>query len=261
MAAAALSTRIAVRANTHRGVAGCSMRFDQPGGPLVAICGLTGGAGTTTLALLLAQQAARHSAAPILLSESQADRAGLASITGHSTPIGLAALARRIADDQTPTETFAELEPRLRLIAAAPGTADDARPDALRALLAQAHDAHGLVIIDCANPSGAAPAVLDAASHIIWVLPATRPGLASGAALLASGVLPPPGRACEVLVATAREPHRAVSVRALRKLAAVRCERLVLMPYSSGLARGELTVDERIAHALTGLAPTLRRTR
>src|SRR5436305_1368767 len=43
----------------------CGLAFERLGGPLVAVCGLAGGAGTTTLALALARQAARESALPV----------------------------------------------------------------------------------------------------------------------------------------------------------------------------------------------------
>jgi hypothetical protein len=79
--------------------------------------------------------------------------------------------------------------------------------------------------------------------------------------LLTSDVLPPAGRSLEILVAIAHQPRPPVSIRALRRLANGRCERLVLIPYSAAAARGEHAVDEPIVHALTGLARTLRKSR
>ena len=42
--------------------------FSEPGAPLVAVCGLHGGAGTTTLACLLAEHAAAASPAGRVLA-------------------------------------------------------------------------------------------------------------------------------------------------------------------------------------------------
>ena len=84
MAAAAVATRISAPALARRRRA-IGLAFDELGGPLVAVCGLAGGAGTTTLALLLAHQAAVASAAPILLTEADPLRPGLAALSGAAT--------------------------------------------------------------------------------------------------------------------------------------------------------------------------------
>lgn len=237
----------------------CGLAFDDLGGPLVAVCGLVGGAGTSMLALLLARQAAAESSAPVLLTETDAQRAGLAVLTGHATPHSLETLASQRADDHVPAETFAELEPGLRLVAATPRQRTPAQPDAVNALLGDARDAHGLVVVDCGTNWRATSPVHERATHVIWTLSATPVGLARALLLLDSDVLPPPGRVPEIVVATAREHGASVSVRALRRLAARRAERLVLIPHSAGLARGETDLDQPIKRALAGLAPTLRK--
>lgn len=250
---------LAVTHGTRGGARG--LAFDELGGPLVAICGLVGGAGTSTLALLLARQAATESSAPILLTESDTQRAGLAGLTGHATPHSLDALASQRSEDHVPAETFAEIEPGLRLVAGTPHQQTPAPPDALDALLAEARDAHGLVIVDRGTSWTATFPFHGRATHLIWTLPATSAGLVSALLLFDSDVLPPPGRVPEIVVATAREPRASASVRALRRLAARRAERLVLIPHSAALARGESVLDEPIKRALTGLAPTLRKGR
>ena len=257
MAAAAIAARIPAPALARRrGAVG--LAFDELGGPLVAVCGLAGGAGTTTLALLLAHQAAAASAAPILLTEADPLRAGLAVLTGAATPRTLIDLAQQTAHDTPPTATFLELEPGLRLIAAAPRRSTRAAPAAVQALLGEARAAHGLVIVDCATTWSPDSPTLASATHILWTTPANPVGCARARALLDSDLMPPPGRAVEALVATAQHPRVGVSVRALRRLAAQRCERLVLIPYSDASARGDLACDDA-AHALNRLAPTLRR--
>jgi hypothetical protein len=80
--------------------------------------------------------------------------------------------------------------------------------------------------------------------------------------LLASDALPTPGRRREVLVALAADRRATATVRALRRLAAQRCERLVLARYSDATARGDHTNPlQHLDRTLTGVAPILRRTR
>ena len=94
MAAAAIAARLPFPRAARAGHAGeRALAFDTVGGPVVAVCGLTGGAGTSTLALLLARLAASDSTAPILLAETDPMRAGLAVLTGRATPRPLVALA------------------------------------------------------------------------------------------------------------------------------------------------------------------------
>ena len=131
MGAAAIAARIPLRTAARSRSTACPLAFDRTGGPLVAVCGLAGGAGTTTLALMLAREVAAESSAPVLLTELAADSGGLAAATGHAGPASLAALARRVADGEVPQETFVELAPRLRLIATAPTTHTLPDPDAL----------------------------------------------------------------------------------------------------------------------------------
>ena len=60
MGAAAIAARIPLQRAARRDRAiESGLVFDELGGPLVAVCGLAGGAGVSTLALLLARQAAQ----------------------------------------------------------------------------------------------------------------------------------------------------------------------------------------------------------
>ena len=59
-------------------------------------------------------------------------------------------------------------------------------------------------------------------------------------------------------VTIALSPRPDTRVRSLRRLAAKRCDRLVLVPYSEPLARGQRSDDERTRRALTALGTTLR---
>ena len=261
MAATAVATRTAAAVPRRWRARARALAFDELGGPVVAVCGLTGGAGTTTLALLLARHAAAASRAPILLSEADPRHAGLTALAGRATAHPLLDLAQQIALDTPPKEAFVELQPGLRLVAATPRRRAPAGSHAMRALLGEARAAHGLVIVDCATTWTPDSPTLTAATHILWATAATPAGLTRARALLESDVMPVPGRTIELLAATGLEPRaRVVSVRSLRRLAAQRCERLILIPHSTTAARGEATADAGVAHALSGLAVTLRRT-
>jgi hypothetical protein len=259
MAAAAIAARLPLPRAARAGRAGeRALAFDTVGGPIVAVCGLTGGAGTSTLALLLARLAASNSAAPILLAETDPMRAGLAVLTGRATPRPLVALAQDVIDNRQPAEAFVELEPGLRLIAAEPRPAPPGTRDALDLLLAQARDAHGLVVLDCGTHWTPDSPVLAHATHIIWTLPATPTGLARGASQL-KAAMTTAGRWREALAASATVTRPLASVRALRLLARQRCDQLVLIPHDDGLARGEPATNDRARDALIGIAPLLRR--
>lgn len=250
MAAAAMSARLPLARHSSRQATG-SVAFDECGGPVVAVCGLTGGAGTTTLALLLARHAAAASTAPVLITEPQAGR-GLAVHAGRATSHSLEALASRAAVGDAPEGAFAELESGLRLVATTERTVT--RTDVpVGALIEQARDAHGLVVIDCGTTWSADDPMLGLATHRIWVLPATPVGIAT-----ARLVLPP---RAGVAVAVARDPHVKVPVRAVRRALRGRCDRLVLVPYSEQLAGGEHSADESIAHAIVALTTSVRRNR
>ena len=259
MATAAIAARLPIPRAARAGHGGeRALAFDTVGGPVVAVCGLTGGAGTSTLALLLARLVASDSTAPILLAETDPMRAGLAVLTGRATPRPLVALAQDVIDDRQPAEAFVELEAGLRLIAAEPRTAAAGAREALDLLLAQARDAHGLVVLDCGTHWTPDSPVLAHATHIIWALPATPTGLARGASQL-KAAMTTAGRWHEALVATATVTRPLASVRALRRLARERCDQLVLVPHDEGLARGEPATNDRARDALTGIAPFLRR--
>src|SRR5215207_1963038 len=94
MAAAALTDRLPLpgRRTASRPASSEQLAFHRPGGPLVAVYGLAGGAGTSTLAYLLARRAARHSTVPVLLTELDPG-GGLVALAGAAAPL------ERLLDD------------------------------------------------------------------------------------------------------------------------------------------------------------------
>src|SRR5439155_8384071 len=86
-----------------RATASDALCFSDPGAPLVAVCGLHGGAGTTTLACLLAEHAAGSSpSGRVLIAEGDARAAELAAHLGASSPLSLMRLAAGRARGEVP---------------------------------------------------------------------------------------------------------------------------------------------------------------
>lgn len=248
MAAATLTARLQFLLARPESRATVGVAFDELGGPVVAVCGLTGGAGTTTLALLLAKLTAEENGAPVLVTEARAG-GGLALLAGQATPYSLQTLAARAAHGEAPAGAFAELAPGLRLVATVDRHPRDADAP-VGALIDQARDAHGLVVVDCGTTWPEDDAILACATRRVWVFPATPAGVATARATLPSGAA--------TAVAVGRDPYALPGVRAVRRAVRGRCDRLVLVPYSAEIARGDLSPNGAITHAITGIAMSLR---
>lgn len=262
MGTAALTVRIPLLSRAAQPGRAYGLAFDQPGGAVVAVCGLVGGSGASTLAYCIARQSAQESQAPVLLTEHHHTDGGLAALVGHTTELGFGGLASCLAAGHQPPHTFLELEHGLRIIAAAHQHDPAPAADDSAALLDEARAAHGLVVVDCGTLAGRPARMLELATHVVWTLPATDPALARAAVLLEASTLPAPGSRREVLVAIATQPAARASVRALRRVAQRRCDRLVLVPHSTALARGQLGHGAQdVARTLTGLASVLRSNR
>jgi hypothetical protein len=258
--AAAVAARLSLAQSAGASVAGRSaLSFDRVGGPLVAVCGLVAGAGTSTLAYALAERAARDSAAPVLACEADPTAGGLAALADEATPHPLSELAFRLVEGRPPVTPFVTLPSGLRLIASAPRRV--ALPGAAALpLLRDARAAHGLVVVDCGSLARleALPA-LQLATHILWTVPAAPLALKRARPALAA-LAPRLSAAREALVAVAPTPTARVGARELRELAEPRCDRLVLVPHAPALLHSPRTSPaEELAETLADLATLLRR--
>ena len=99
--------------------------------PLIAVCGLTGGIGTSTLALLAAHALSADASGPVLLCELDGAGGGLAELAGASSPRSLTQLAAGIRGRGLP---FVALDRCLRLIATPPHSPLDVSDQALVAV-------------------------------------------------------------------------------------------------------------------------------
>jgi hypothetical protein len=202
-------------------------------GPLVAVCGLCGGAGASTLTYLLAASAALRAqgrAAPVLALDAGGVSGGLSLYCGEASPRSLAEIAEDLRHGRgASTPLFATAAGGVRVIATAARPQPDPGEHALARILADARAAHQTTIADCgalALPSERL--ALRLATQVIWMLPATEHGLAR------AGLSPWMVSSSDVvqLVVARHEPSgRRASTRALARLADDRQATLVLMPH------------------------------
>jgi hypothetical protein len=156
---------------------GETLTFASPGGPLVAVCGLHGGAGTTTLACLLASHAAAASPSGRVLAVEADARAGeLAARLGVASALALPELAAARACEQLPEQgAVAQRTDGLRVLAADGPRGAAAPATALAAVLAEARVAHGLCVLDAGSLRGpSAETALAGADVVLWVADPAR---------------------------------------------------------------------------------------
>jgi hypothetical protein len=235
------------------------LRFSRPGGPFVVVCGLHGGAGTSTLAYGLAAQAAEESPASVLLCETDAAAGDVAALAGVASPYSLSELAAEFAAGRAPEGGTLARAGKLRVIAAAPADAPSVDEGAVTAMLSAARARHGLTVIDAGTARAPSTReLLRMATHVVWITLA-RPGAAERGRALLGGRLVPSLSARQALVVRAAKPSRGVGGRQpaaeLRQLAEDCCERLVLMTDSPGVSGAHVELGERrMLSALTALS-------
>jgi len=208
-------------------------------GPLLAVCGLVGGAGVTTLAYLVALAAARASSESVLVADVGGPSGGLAACAGVEVPRSLVELAEQLAaGPPLGGGLYATGPGGVRVLASGPEFSAATAHEQVSRLLIDAREAHGLTVIDCGTLAREVEQTAAAtSSHAAWVLPATAHGVKAGGRVLE--VAPrPAGRELIVARRDARQPNG--PLRELRRIAADRQAPLVLMPHLPGLDTGRL---------------------
>jgi hypothetical protein len=237
----------------------CGLRFSRPGGPLAVVCGLHGGAGTSTLAYALAAQAAHESSATVLLCETDAAAGDVAALTGVTSPYSLSELAGEFAAGRSPAGGTLARAGKLRVIAAAPAAAPAVADAAVLALMNAARPRHGLTVVDAGTARAPLTReLLRIATHVVWVTVA-RAGAAQRGRALLSGPLAPAVAARQALVVRGVRRTGGAGARQqaaeLRTLADDCCERLVFISDSPGVSPEHVELGERrMLAALTSLA-------
>lgn len=177
-------------------------------GSVVAVCGLGGGLGTTTLAQLLATSLARASEGPVLLADGGGPVAALSTRCGVEAPLSLADAATALASGSLTSRPFEPLEAGLRLLARRPLADSGERCEGVEELLLQAARAHTLTVVDCGTlQRPIEQQLLSGADSVVWVCSSRRAELVRAeTAIAALGALAP-----ERGVAAVYEDHRGQS--------------------------------------------------
>ena len=231
----------------------------------MAVCGLVGGAGATTLAYLLARRAARHSSAPVLLAELQHQRRPGRPGRREQPARPARARPRRRRATRRSSAPFAELDGGLRLVACRPAApsrepapaaalgrvlarrARRTRPGRRRRRPARAGPRQTPLL------RGRQPRAVRAARH--------RGGAAARrAARRRRRLRPRPPAAQPRWWPSPPSPAAARPVKQLRRLAERHTDRLLLVPHIPELAAGRLDrADGQLEATFAALATILRR--
>ena len=156
-------------------------------GALLAVCGIGGGAGASTLAFLTAMQVQHFSPKPILLCDCGGPGASLAALAEKSSQLSLGKAATALGTDALGVPLFVSLTPKLRLIAREPEFDEPVDVEGLGRLLHDARDAHPLTIVDCGTlQRPIEQSVAERASAILWVGQASPLGARRAQAALRS---------------------------------------------------------------------------
>lgn len=227
---------------------------------MLAVVGLCGGAGATTLAYLTAAAAAIESTAPVMLTDLGGPSAGIASYAKVPCPLSFTVIAEQLArGDRPPGTPFGIGEFGMRLVASGPELDAPIAEEYAAALLDQAMAAHALTVLDCGQLTRPVERVATThATHVAWVLPATTAGLRRGSSLLDAIQKTASGR--EIVVARHDLESDRTPLLELATLADQRGAPLVLVPHLDDLADADTeNVLEQAALPLQALGGVLRR--
>jgi len=224
-----------------------ALAFTEPDGPVVVVCGLHGGAGTSTLALLLAHYAAVASSVPVLLCEAPGASGNQLALGAPESAVSLDSLAVTLASGARPRDGWWAERGNLRVLATPPAAPLDFPAGAeLAGTLRAAAREHGLTVIDGGSVRDhSTRELLGCATHVIWTL-SIQPGAVEQArAVLASGLMPAVAAAQAFALRTDRRSAALTrAVRDLRRVAESHSARqLLLLPYAPALATRPVELD------------------
>jgi Flp pilus assembly CpaE family ATPase len=208
-------------------------------GPLLAVCGLCGGAGTSTLAYLLASYAAREGSGLVLVADTGGPGGGLSCYAEVSAPRSLTDAAEYVASGLPTGQLVATTDDGLRVLATEPQFTPQCAREGIELLLDHARDRYALTVLDCGTLAREADQVaLAKATHLAWVLPATDSGVRRARRVLQAASANLHGR--ELIVARHDDRTPKTATRDLRRLAEHRRATLVLFPSLPDPAIGQL---------------------
>jgi|tagenome__1003787_1003787.scaffolds.fasta_scaffold20976838_2 hypothetical protein len=228
--------------------------------PFLAVCGVCGGAGASTLSYLIARYAAAHGRGHALVCDTGGTSGGLAMCARIASPRTLPESASLVAGGAPLDDALWSVEPRagsggreLRVIATAPRWGGAGPPERFAGVLNRLRrDAgHALVVVDCGTLArGPERLALRTASHVAWVLPATARGRDCAQRLWAA--LPRSLGAREVIVIRRSADGTAPRLRTLTELAEARHAPLVLLPHVPPEHEGAVALAQVSLQAILG---------
>jgi Flp pilus assembly CpaE family ATPase len=208
-------------------------------GPLLAVSGLCGGAGASTLAYLLGSYVAREGSGLVLVADTGGPGGGLSCYAGVSAPRSLTEAAEYVASGLPAGQLVATTDAGLRVLATEPRFTPRCAPAGIEMLLDHARERYALTVVDCGTLAREADQVaLAKASHVAWVLPATDSGVRRAGRVLEAADSCLPGR--ELIVARHDDGAPKTAMRELKRLAEDRRATLVLFPSLPDAAVGQL---------------------
>ena len=148
-------------------------------GPLLAVCGLCGGAGASTLAYLVALAESRGAEPPnALVADTGGPGGGIACYAGVESPRSLVEVVTNVAAGLPAGQLVATTEAGVRVLATGPRFTPECARAGLKLVLEQARERYALTAIDCGTLAREADQVaLAKASHVAWVLLASTSGV------------------------------------------------------------------------------------
>lgn len=207
-------------------------------GPLLAVCGLCGGAGASTLAYLTALAQARRGTGAVLVADTGGPTAGISHYAGVQAPRSLAEAAEHVHASLPTGQLIATTSDGLRVSATGPTLSGTCSREGVEVLLEHARERYTLTVIDCGTLARDADQIaLAAATHVAWVLPASNGAVNRGRQLL--DAIAPHGSGTELVVARHDPRERRRTLRELRDLARDRHAPLILLPSVPELAGGD----------------------
>jgi hypothetical protein len=228
-------------------------------GPLLSVCGLAGGVGVTTLAYLIALAAARQLPDPVLVADTGGPSGGLAACAGVEVPRSLGELAEQLADGAPlGAGIYGTGRDGLRVLAAGPEFSSRCHANAVRELVVDAREAHGLTVVDCGTLACEADQIVAAdATHVAWMLNVSDSGVERGRRVLEAA----PWTAAKELIVARNDVRQArAPLRQLRRLAAERHAPVVLVPHFTRLeSSGIATCADEAAVPVQAILGALRR--
>lgn len=250
---------VSERPGEDRGLGGLGLCFDAPGGPLAAVCGLCGGAGASTLAYTVAAAAAGCSKRPVFACETSGISGGLALYARAHARVSLAEAANQLAAGEPPAGLVVSSPEQVRILGSRPSAAERADAAALALILVEARATAGLMVLDCGTAGREVDRrALEAATHVLWVIPATVSGLARSERtfeLLGAGIDAP-----QALIARLDRSEQTATVSQLAGFAAESGLELILFPHVEDIAQAlvaEAIDDAQVA--LEAIAAVLHR--